>query len=180
MNIINWLDLHSGASQIILTIALVVTTIYYAVQSRKTVTLLGKQLNKPVVTVDHFHVPTEKNNEGTHCIHSKLDNIGNGVATSVLVEFHDYETNKLIGQSENLIDFIKVDGSQSSGHIHLKHADIKNLKYKEGHHGFAAELNCIIKFRDIYGRDFITKQMVFLVKETGMVVPEPGTFKQIF
>lgn len=161
----------------IATFTLVLITAYYAWQTHRTVTLLDKQLEKPVVVVDHFYIPEEPNDEDTHCIHSKLQNIGTGVAVGVLVEFLDHETDHRVGRSRNLIDFLKTDDSQSTHHIHIDHKDIVNFKYKEGHHGLAAELDCKISFQDVHGRKFTTTQMVYFKKNDRMIIPEPGTFR---
>ncbi|MEK7547000.1 MAG: hypothetical protein AAB536_02370 [Patescibacteria group bacterium] len=179
MELITLLNMNSGASQVILAAALVGVTIYYAVQTRKTVQALEQQVEtlKPIVAVKNFQVPEEPNSEGTYCIHSDLINIGTSVAVNILVEFSDLATGNFIGKSVNSIDFLKPDGEQSTHHIHLSTESFRHLRYSEGHHGLAAELSCVVGFQDVHGKTFKTTQMVFFTKKDRKIVPEPGTLR---
>lgn len=182
MNLISWLNNNSGASQVMLATALVVVTIYYAIQTRRTVKVLERQneLNiKPVVVIDHLHVPTEANQEDTFCIRANMVNIGSGAAIGILVEFSDIAGSDFLGRSVNAIDYLKPDGQQSSHHIHIHKDEFEKLRYSITHHGLAAELDCVVSFEDIHGRKYKTSQMAYYEKDDRKIVPEPGTFRQL-
>jgi hypothetical protein len=177
---INWLNQNSGASQVILAAVLIGVTIYYAIQARRTVKILEKQTEvgiKPVIAVDHFHVPSEPNYEDTYCVGANLINIGAGVAVDITVEFTDFNTDKFIGKTVDSIDFLKPSGEQSNKHIHIETEAFKNLKYSDGHYGLASEMNCRIAFSDIRGQNFKTQQKVFFIKEDRSIRTEPGTLR---
>ena len=182
MDIIAWLNTNSGASQVVLAAVLVGTTIYYAFQTRKTVRVLEKQLEtgvRPIIVVDHFHVADESNKEGTYCIRSNLVNVGTGVAVNIVAEFSYTDGGRFVGRSVNAIDYLKPDGEQSSHHFHIEKKAFEHLRYTEGHHGLAAELDCTVSFQDIHGSKFKTQQMVYYTKTDRKIAPEPGTLRML-
>lgn len=180
MEIISWLNLNSGASQVILAAVLVGVTVWYTILTRHTIKVLEKQIDtdiKPVIAVGLFHVPERPNEENTFCVHSHLTNIGSGVAINILVEFSDLLTGGFVAKSVNSIDFLKPNGESSSHHIHLDKNSLQKLRYVEGHHGLAAELTCTVNFEDVRGRKYKTQQMVYFTKGDRKIAPEPGTLK---
>jgi|GEM_PF-3879788 len=131
---LNFLNTNSGAIQALSTIALVLVTIYYAYQTKKTVAMMVKQQKSnslPIVVPEEFSIINNRcNNHHLYCVDFNLANIGNGPAFNIMVELCDDETNNIFGGSVHEVGFV-AEKSKNSVHIHIPKESIDSIKYRE-------------------------------------------------
>jgi hypothetical protein len=175
-SIIYFLNTNSGAIEAIATIVLVAVTTYYAIETAKMRNLMSSQgeTNMLPLVIGKGFTMTKSGEK--FCVECNLKNLGNGLALSVLIEFYDPETKKLVMESEHYIDFLEKNSSEPLN-IHIPVESISNLRYETYKGKMVAELMGIIKFHNIRGRHYSTQQIFMLEKKDMTIKPVHGSFK---
>lgn len=169
----------------ILTIALILITLFYAIQTRKTVTEISKQRRDsqlPVIIPEGFEFNQrqlkagEKDSQHAYCLNTHLKNVGAGPALEIEVDFNDSETDEPVASSVHLIDYLNV-GDSSIVHIHIPKKEFDSLRYREESGEMIARLRVFIEYKDIYKRKFLSHQNFRLKKESKQMEKIVGSFK---
>lgn len=176
LSLTDWITAASAIIQAISTIALVIVTIFYAVQTKRTVKEISKQREDsllPFVLANKFKIEG-KNHDGNDCIDASLSNMGKGIALNILVKFCDRETKKIIATALHPISYLHPEHGGET-HIHFRHKDFENLRYTELENRMSAHLDCVVEFSDIYGRKMHVRQTFSLEKGARVIEPVLGS-----
>ena len=180
--IIYFLNNNSSAIEAVSTAVLVMVTIYYAIQSRKTVVEITKQRQDnllPLIIAESFEVSFVHGSDNC-CIEAVLKNIGKGPAFNLLVEFFDAETQNQVISSNHYLPYLYYE-QKDTLHIHVPKDEINNLRFQQKEKGpLVTFLVCSIKFEDIYKRKIETKANFSYEKKSSVMKPMLGDFEFSF
>jgi len=171
----------NSSVQSISTIALVLITIYYAWQTRKTVKELNNQRTfgvKPILLTKNLIIKDAKAWGGKYsCISCELENIGNGPAFKIHIGIYDPETDEKITASSNLIDYLTKDGTTDDNHIHMKNEMFDTFTYKQDKDGeMHSNLKVILHYEDLYENVHFSERRFCFEKKDRTFHHHLGTF----